>query len=195
MNLSSIRFNSTKLASRGTPCGVPKNINNHNKSNRPIKLSIESHFPNAAKFPHVIYQKTFITPRERDADKLLITMRGNEILGSCYCNTSHFPLRRCNEDGKISEEEVLEIYLGEESSGHRSLETIHWYSSNCECQGHRSQDTSHSNSRNHGGRGCRSSMTSHYASSNHGGFVYRGGYMSQDTSHYSSFNRGTIVDL
>ena len=100
-------------------------------------------------------------------------MRGNEILGSWYRNNSCYYSHRHKEEGKNSEEEGLEVSLGEEIRGHSSLETSHTSSSNC------------------GGHGPRSSMTRHYASHNSGGCFYIGGFRLQDTRHYFSCNWGT----
>ena len=79
--------------------------------------------------------------------------------------------------------------LGEESRGHGSLDTRHYYSSNrggLEHSGHRSKETKYSTSSNCGGSGRRSSLTIHSSSRNSKRYVDRGGSSSQDTSHSSS---------
>ena len=115
-------------------------------------------------------------------------------LGSWSSMNSHYSPRRCNGKDNISKEEGLELSLGEEISGHRSLETIQYYSISRRCHessGHRSIETIHTNSSNHGVHGCRSSTTRHSAYHNRGGCVDIGGSRSQYTIHCSYLNWGT----
>ena len=96
------------------------------------------------------------------------------------------------------EEECMEVFLGEESCGHRSIETRRPSSINCgnrEILGHRSQETSHPTSSNHRGHGRRSSLTIQSSSCNRRGYVDRSVYMLQETSSYYSCNQEKIVDV
>ena len=109
-------------------------------------------------------------------------MRGDESIGSRSCNNIHYSSIRINDNDESYEEEVIVVYLGEESRGHMSLETSHYYSNNCggrEICGHRSQETSNSTQNNHGGHGRWSSLTSHSSSLNCAGYVDRGGFRSK----------------
>ena len=54
---------------------------------------------------------------------MLLTMGGDGSIGYPYCKTSHYSSRRCNYDDEISEEEGIEVYLGEESCEYRYLDT------------------------------------------------------------------------
>ena len=90
------------------------------------------------------------------------------------------------------EEECMEVFLGEESCGHRSIETRRPSSINCgnrEILGHRSQETIHPTSSNHRGHGRRSSLTIQSSSCNRRGYVDRSVYMLQETSSYYSCNQ------
>ena len=105
-----------------------------------------------------IHQKPFITPRERESEQILFTMMGDGSPGSWSRNTIHYSYRHCNNSNGSSEEEGIEVSLGEESRGHRYLDTSQFSSSNCggrESFGRRSQETSHSTSSNYGGCGYR----------------------------------------
>ena len=88
--------------------------------------------------------------------------------------------------------------LGEESRGHRSLETTHSSSTNRgvrESRGHMFQETSHYTSIKCRSHGRRSILTSHSSTRNYGGYVDRSGSRSKDTSHYYSSNQETRVDV
>ena len=92
----------------------------------------------------------------------------------------------------------MEVSLREESRGHRSLDTIHYYSIDCggrESHGHRSQWNTQSTPSNSGGYERMSSLTSHCYSHYCRGYVDRSGSSSQDTSNYSSHNQETWVDV
>ena len=138
---------------------------------------IAPHFRDVIHYPQDITLKPFITKKERGMDPVLFTIGGNWSLGYQYCKTSHYSSHCCNSDRKHSEEEVLEVFSGEESHRNRNIETIHYSSSNHEVSkshGHRSQYTSHSTSSNFGGHGGRSSLTSHSSYRNHRGYVHSG---------------------
>ena len=90
-----------------------KNSHDHNNSNKHVQLSIASHFPDTVNFLKFISLKPFITQREREVEQVLFTMRGNGSLGSWSHMTIHSPSRCRNSDGKSSEEEVIEVSLGE----------------------------------------------------------------------------------
>ena len=169
--------------------GIFDNSDNHDNRNKPIQLSSASHLPDDVNFPQVISPKPLITPRERDVEKVLFTIRGNGNLGYWSHKTIHYSSYRRNDDGESYGEGFIEASLGEESRGNRSFKTSHCSSRNHgghESCGHKSQETSHYTSINCVGCGCRSSMTRHYASRNYGGYVDIGGYMSQETIHSSS---------
>ena len=120
------------------------------------------HLPDAIKFLQVMSLTSFITTKEWDVDQVLFTLRGNGSLGYWYRKTSNSSSYRHNDDDKGSQVEILEVSLGEESRGHRSLDNSHFYSSKsgcCERRGHRSQGTRNSTSSNRGCRGCRSIIT------------------------------------
>ena len=86
---------------------------------------------------------------------MLFTMRGDGSPVPWSSNTIHSSYRHFNNSNESSEEEGIEVYLGEESCGHRYLETSQFSLSNrggFESFGRRSQETSHSTSSNY--RGC-----------------------------------------
>ena len=119
-------------------------------------------------------------------------------LGSRYRNTRHSSSCCRNVNGESYDEEGIEVYSGDESRGHRCLETIHYSSINHrgrENSGHRYQETIHSTSSNCGGCGHRSILTSPYSYRNCRGYVDIGVYRSQETIHYSSLNRGIRVSF
>ena len=116
-------------------------------------------------------------------------MWGDQSLQYWSRKTIHSSALRSNYGDESSEEEVVQVSLGKEIHGHRSLDTIHSSSINSvgrESLGHRYQDTSYSVSINRGGRGRKSSLTSRSSSNNHAGYVYRSGSVSQETRHFSS---------
>ena len=98
-------------------------------------------------------------------------MNGDGSLGYWSHETRNYSSHCCNDNDEISEEEGLEVCLGDERCGHRSLETSHSSSINRGGRGNRSFHIRPSSSRNH----------RRYHSSDFG----RGVYRSQDTSHYS----------
>ena len=152
--------------------------NNNDKPdnrNKHFPTYIAPHFPGIVQFLKCITLKPFVTPREWDAEQVLFTISGDGSLGHWYLKASHYSSHRHNNEDKISEEENLEASSGEESRGHRSLETIHSSSSNCGVLERRSFDTSQ------------------FSSCNSGGYVVRGGSRSQDTSQYYSCNWITTV--
>ena len=63
------------------------NSNKKNNGDKPFPLSIVTHFPDAVQFPKYIYPKPFITSREREVEKVLLAMRGVEIIGYWYGKT------------------------------------------------------------------------------------------------------------
>ena len=169
------------------------NIYDHNNSNEPVQISIPSHFTDTVKFSQVISLNPFITPRERDAEQLLFTIRVNGSLGPWFHKTIHSSSCCCNNNHENSEEEFIELSLGEESHGHMSLVTSQCFASNhggCESRVNRYQETSHSTSSSCGGLGHRSIMNIHSAALNCGIYVDRGGYMPQTTRHSPSRNQG-----
>ena len=102
---------------------------------------------------------------------MLFTIRGNGIIVSWYRKTINYSPCFRNDNNESSEEEILEVSLGEESCGHKSLETRQCYLRNCggrEICGHRYKYISHSTSINSRGREHRSSVNIHSASRNHG---------------------------
>ena len=89
---------------------------------------------------------------------MLFTIWGDQSLGYFSCKTRHYPSRHLNNGDESSEEEGMEVSLGEESLGHRYLDTSHSSSINCggrESREHGYQETRHSTSINHGGFGRR----------------------------------------
>ena len=82
------------------------NRDEHNNSDKPVPLPIP--------------------PIQWDAEKVLFTMCGDQSLGFRSRNTSYYSDCRRNDDDVISEEEGMEVSLGEESCGHMSLETSHF---------------------------------------------------------------------
>ena len=64
-----------------------------------------------------------ITPREREAEKVLFTMWGYQSLRSLSRKTRHSYAHCCNYGDESSEEGGVEVTSGEESRVHRSLET------------------------------------------------------------------------
>ena len=165
------------------------NSNEHDNINKPVQIYIASQLPKTVKLPQVVSLKPFVTRRKQDMEQVLFVVRGNGSLGYCSRKTSHYYYGHCNNDDESYEEEVIDVSSGEESHGHRSLDTSHSSSSNhicCEISEHRYQETNQTSSSNHRCCGHRSSMTIHSASINHGGYVDRGGSSSQETSHYSS---------
>ena len=158
----------------------------YDNSNKSVQISIVPHFPSSVKFAQVISLKLFFM------------LRGNGSLGSWYYKTIHSSSRCHNHDEKISEEEVLEVSLGEKSHGHRSFETIHSSSSNFGYYKRRwcsYLETRHTSSSNLKGSGRISSMTSHSSYRNRRVYVYIVESRSQYTIHYSSFNQGKIVNV
>ena len=139
----------------------------HNNSNEPVPLSVAPHFPDAFQFPQNIYRRPFITQRERDAEQVLFTMRGHGSLGYWYNETIYSSYCHCNDNDESSEEELIEVSLGEKIRVHRSLETRHCYSSNIEGRENienRYKDNSHYTSINYKGPGHRLSMNIHSSS-------------------------------
>ena len=123
------------------------NSNEHDNRDKPVSASIANHLPDSIQIPQYINPKPFITLRERDADQVLLTMRGDGILESWSHKTIHSSSHHNNSDNEISEEEGLGLFSGEESCGHRYFETRQSSPSNCGCHeifGHRSLETSHS---------------------------------------------------
>ena len=80
------------------------NRNKHDNINKPVLLSI--------------------TPREREADKLLFMMWVDQSLIPWSLKNIHSSDHHRNDSDSSSEGEGMEVSLGEESIGHRSLETI-----------------------------------------------------------------------
>ena len=102
------------------------NSDKHDNNNKPVAL--------------------YISQIEQEAEKVLLTMWGYQILGSWFHKNI-----RCNDNDESSEEEVMKMSLREESSGHRYFEISQYYSINsggCKSRGHRSEETSHSTSFN-----------------------------------------------
>ena len=103
----------------------------------------------------------YSTPRERETEKVLFTIKGNRILGCKSCNTSHSSAHCCTNIVKISEEEGIGVSLDEKIRRYKSLVTSYYYSINFvgrESCAHRSQDTNHYNSSSYGVHDCRSSF-------------------------------------
>ena len=112
-------------------------------------------------------------------------MSGDGSLGYWSHNTSQSSSHRRNDDD-ISEEKNLEVSLGDERHGHRSLDIIHC--SSCNCGGYHSIDV--------GRGGSRSQETRHSSSSNHGtkvNFEGIGRYRHQST--HSSFHNPGDCDI
>ena len=95
---------------------------------------------------------------------MVLTIMGDGSLGCCYRKNIHSSPRRGKYVNESYEEEGIKVSSVKKLCGHRSLDTIKYYSSNCvgsESSGHISQETSHYNSSNCGGRLHRSSLTRH----------------------------------
>ena len=93
----------------------------------------------------------YITPREREAEKVLFTMWGNRSLESRSHKTIHYSAHRRSNSDESSEEEGMKVSLVEEIHGHRYLETSHSSSLNRggrKSRRYKSQETIHSTSSN-----------------------------------------------
>ena len=115
-------------------------------------------------------------------------MSGEKIIGYWYCGTRNYFYHISNEYG-ISDDESLEVYVGDGRRGHRSLgiskyssinRGVYHSSDNIRCES-RSQETSHSFYKNIGVYNF--------------GVDGRGETRSQDTIQFSHPNRGTRVDV
>ena len=91
---------------RNTVCSS-NNRDGHDNRNGPIQISIAYHFPDSFKFLQAISLKPSITPRERDAEQLLFTIRVNGSLGYRYHNTSHYSSWCCNYNEKMVRKKFL----------------------------------------------------------------------------------------
>ena len=78
-------------------------------------------------------------------------MSGDGSIGYWSHDTSHYSYHRFNDGCGISEDEGLEVSLGNERRGRRSLETSHSSTSNHRGRGHMYFDTIHSSYCNRGG--------------------------------------------
>ena len=134
-----------------------------------------------------ISPKPFVTPRQWYTQQVLFMIRGDGSLGSRSCKTIHYSSYRSKDNNESSEEEGIEVSLGQEIHGNRSLGTIHSSSCNCggrESRGHSFKETIRSISNNHRVRGSRPSLTIPSPTRNCGGYIDRCGSRSQDTSHW-----------
>ena len=147
------------------------NIDEWNNSYKLVPTIIAPHYLDVVHFQKYITLKPFITPRERDTEQVLCTMNVDLSLGYWSHKTSHSSSQPHNVDNEFYEEEGLEVSLGEESCGHRLLET------------------SHSSSSHYVGCGCKNFLIIHSPSHNCGGYVGRGGSWWQDTSLSSNCKR------
>ena len=98
----------------------------HNNSNKSVQIPIASHFCDAVKFPQVISLKLFITPIEQDLERLLFMIRDTGSLGYLSRKTSYSSFFRFIYGNESYEGEFISLSLGEESWGHRSLDTSHF---------------------------------------------------------------------
>ena len=84
---------------------------------------------------------------------MLLTVRGDESLGSWSLKTSHNSSSRCHSKDESSKEEGLEVSSGEETHENRYRDTSHSSSSNCKfCEsfGHMYLEKNHSTSSRRG---------------------------------------------
>ena len=86
------------------------NSDDHDNINRPVQISNVSQYLDAIKLPQVIYLKLFITPRDKDTDKVLSMIRGNESLGYWYHNTIYSFSHHPNDDEKNMEKKFLKCF-------------------------------------------------------------------------------------
>ena len=92
-----------------------ENDDDHDNINKPVQLSIVSHFPYAVHFLQLFPPRLIITPRERDTEQVFLTMRDNGSPVSRSRKISHtfFNLGGCVDRG-----------------GYRSQDTRYFYSNN-----------------------------------------------------------------